>query len=133
MKTYLDASILPAGYIDWNGGRFSNNTFMATYNDFGPGWDPVVEKNSNRTIILDYKGVSSYNTPVEVFATEDSKLGNIGWIDKKVLPRRSRECEMNWGTVGSLGQNLNNRLELARRQIDMPAPLAVVLGTACTL
>ncbi|KAH7139993.1 pectinesterase [Dactylonectria estremocensis] len=87
MKTYLDASILPAGYIDWNGGRFSNNTFMATYSDFGPGWDPVAERNSNITIVLDHKGVSSYDTPAEVFATEDGVLGNVGWIDKKVLPK----------------------------------------------
>ncbi|KAH8663274.1 pectin methylesterase family protein [Ilyonectria robusta] len=87
MNTYFDASILPAGYIDWNGGRFNNQTFMATYSDFGPGWDPEAEKNSNRTIVLDRKGVSGYDTPAKVFANEDGKLGKIGWIDHTVVSK----------------------------------------------
>lgn len=87
MKTYFDASVLPAGYIDWNGGRFNNQTFMATYSDFGPGWDLEAEKENNRTIVLDKKGVSPYDTPAEVFANEDGKLGNVAWIDKSVLPK----------------------------------------------
>ncbi|KPM45132.1 hypothetical protein AK830_g1376 [Neonectria ditissima] len=88
MKSYFDASVLPAGYIDWNGARFNNQTFMATYSDFGPGWDLEAEKENNRTIVLDRKGVSPYDTPAEVFANEDGKLGNVKWIDKSVLPKQ---------------------------------------------
>lgn len=88
MKTCLDASILPAGYVDWNGARFNNQTFMATYADFGPGYDLAAEKASNRTIVLDKKAVSPYDAPVHVFADEDGTLGNVWWVDQSVLAKR---------------------------------------------
>jgi hypothetical protein len=87
MNTYFDASILPAGYVDWNGERFNNQTFMATYKDFGPGYDLEAEKTSNRTIVLDKKAVSPYDAPTDVFADEDGDFGNVWWIDQSVLSK----------------------------------------------
>lgn len=58
---------------------------MATYNDFGPGYDLEAEKGNNMTIVLSKKRVAPYDHPVDVFLTEDGEPRNIGWIDQSVL------------------------------------------------
>lgn len=85
MKSYFDSVILPTGYIDWNGGRFSNQTFMATYSNFGPGWDVEAERSSNVTIVLDRSGVAPFASPRDVFVDQKSGLGTVGWIDRNAL------------------------------------------------
>lgn len=85
METYFDESILPEGYIGWGTNFNPNYTFMATYEDYGPGYDLEELEGNNMTIVLDKKGVKPYARPVDVFLTEDGKPRNIGWIDKSVL------------------------------------------------
>ncbi|KAM0282225.1 hypothetical protein ACHAQH_003089 [Verticillium albo-atrum] len=86
--TYLDASVLPAGYIRWGATdpRTTNLTFMAVHEDRGPGWNvTALEANVGVTVVLDDAGVEPYERPVDVFLTEEGVPGNVGWIDQSVL------------------------------------------------
>ncbi|KAM0244122.1 hypothetical protein ACHAP5_006605 [Fusarium lateritium] len=87
MNSYLDAVILPAGYIKWSADtpRVDNYTFMATYHDFGPGYDVEAEKAGGVTKVLTDAEVKPYRSPADVFQTPEGKFGHIGWIDKKAL------------------------------------------------
>lgn len=87
MDSYLDASILPAGYIDWaaTDSRLNNDTFMATWDDYGPGWNLTAEEASNLTTVLDDEEVEPYRWPVDVFLTSDGEPNNTWWIDQSVL------------------------------------------------
>ncbi|OHF03444.1 pectinesterase [Colletotrichum orchidophilum] len=87
MESFLDASIKPQGYTKWQATdlRFNNYTFMAVYNDRGPGWTPEQMKASNITIVLDKAGVTPYRNPADVFQTPEGKPGFVSWIDKSVL------------------------------------------------
>ncbi|KAM0333598.1 hypothetical protein ACHAQA_002263 [Verticillium albo-atrum] len=86
--TYLDPSILPAGYIRWGATdpRVSNLTFMAVHEDRGPGWNvTALEAEGSVTVVLDDAGFEPYARPVDVFLTENGEPGNVGWIDQSVL------------------------------------------------
>lgn len=87
MDSYFDASVLPAGYIDWSATdpRASNYTFMATWNDYGPGWNVTAEEASNFTIVLGDEEVEPYRWPVDVFLTSAGEPNNTWWIDQSVL------------------------------------------------
>jgi len=87
MQTYLDASIKPAGYIAWSATdpRVNNYTFMAVFDDYGPGWTPDAMAASNVTIVLDERGVQPYRDPADVFITEDGRPRDISWIDLNAL------------------------------------------------
>ncbi|KAM0551882.1 hypothetical protein ACHAPJ_008219 [Fusarium lateritium] len=87
MQSYFDAVILPAGYIEWSAAlpRVDNYTFMATWKDYGPGYDVEAEKASNVTKVLTDKEVKPYRSPADVFQTPEGKFGNVKWIDKKAL------------------------------------------------
>lgn len=87
MDSYLDSSILPAGYIEWSTTlpRVDNYTFMATYDDYGAGWDPAAEEASNITLVLNDTEVAPYRWPVDVFLESNGTAGNIWWIDQSVL------------------------------------------------
>ncbi|KAF4999678.1 hypothetical protein FDECE_11432 [Fusarium decemcellulare] len=87
MKSYFDASINPAGYIIWGKDtpRLDNYTFMATWKDYGPGYDEKAEAESNVTLVLTDAEVAPYRLPVDVFQTPDGKLGHVRWIDRKAL------------------------------------------------
>lgn len=87
MDTYLDQSILPAGYIPWGSTdpRIINATFMATYDDYGPGYNETAEIASNITRVLDTAEVRPYRWPIDVFQTPDGRFGEIGWIDRNYL------------------------------------------------
>ncbi|KAJ3550046.1 hypothetical protein NM208_g209 [Fusarium decemcellulare] len=87
MKSYFDASINPAGYIIWGKDtpRLDNYTFMATWRDYGPGYDEKAEAESNVTLVLTDAEVAPYRLPVDVFQTPDGKLGHVRWIDRKAL------------------------------------------------
>ncbi|POS74574.1 pectinesterase [Diaporthe helianthi] len=87
MDSYFDASIRPAGYIKWGATdpRFSSNTFMATWDNYGPGADVAAQKASKITIVLDDNNVEPYRWPEDVFLTETGKPANTAWIDQSVL------------------------------------------------
>ncbi|KAF5632378.1 pectinesterase [Fusarium tjaetaba] len=87
MQSYFDAVILPAGYIEWSTStpRVDNYTFMATWNDHGPGYNVEAEKASNVTKVLTDAEVKPYRAPADVFQTPEGKFGHVKWIDKKAL------------------------------------------------
>ncbi|KAF9879418.1 pectinesterase [Colletotrichum karsti] len=87
MESYFDASIKPEGYIPWGttDPRTNNVTFMAVYNDSGPGWTPDQMAAGGVTVVLNETDVEPYRDPVDVFQTEDGKPGFISWIDQSVL------------------------------------------------
>ncbi|KAK3941948.1 pectinesterase [Diplogelasinospora grovesii] len=88
MDSYFDASIKPAGYIQWGSTdpRVNNYTFMATWDDYGPGYNETAERLSNGvTLVLTDEQVAAYRYPVDVFQSPDGSPGNVGWIDQSVL------------------------------------------------
>lgn len=86
MNSYLDASILPAGYIEWQPSlpRVDNYTFMATWSDYGPGWNPAAEVASNITKVLNETTVKPYRWPQDVFLYSNGSAGNTFWLDHSV-------------------------------------------------
>ncbi|KAF2655874.1 carbohydrate esterase family 8 protein [Lophiostoma macrostomum CBS 122681] len=83
-ENYLDASIIPSGYIDWSATdpRVSNWTFMAEYGDFGPGWNLTGRVEGNVTRVLNESQWEAYSSPAKVFQYFMSgEMGNVGWID----------------------------------------------------
>jgi hypothetical protein len=85
LDTYLDPSILPAGYTVWSGqvdGNYGVNTTMAVYDVYGSGYDAAAEEASNVTVIFDEAHAQPYLQPVDVFMTENGTQPNIGWIDE---------------------------------------------------
>lgn len=80
-NTYLDASILPAGYIGWDTRYEPNVTLQAEYRDFGPGYNASARAASEFDTILTSKQYEPYSTPQKVFMTPDGKAGDVGWID----------------------------------------------------
>ncbi|CAN8100158.1 unnamed protein product [Discula destructiva] len=87
MRSYFDTSILPAGYIEWSTStpRVDNYTFMATWNNYGPGWNPTAQMASNVTLVLNDTAVAPYRWPKNVFLTSDGRPNNIWWVDHTVL------------------------------------------------
>ncbi|KAI2639349.1 carbohydrate esterase family 8 protein [Xylaria nigripes] len=88
MNTYLDASILPAGYTMWEGqpdGNVGINSTMAVYGVYGPGYDAAAEKVRNITKIFGYEQAKPYLRPVDIFMTPEGERPNIQWIDPSVL------------------------------------------------
>ncbi|GKT62482.1 pectinesterase [Colletotrichum tofieldiae] len=87
MESYFDASIKPQGYIPWGttDPRTNNYTFMAVYDDRGPGWTPEQMAASNVTKVLDDAAAKPYRNPVDVFQTAEGEFGFVSWIDQSVL------------------------------------------------
>lgn len=87
MDSYFDASVKPEGYIIWGATdrRVDNGTFMATWRDYGPGWNESAERGSGVTRVLSDEEVRPYRYPVDVFMTPEGGSGNVGWIDQSVL------------------------------------------------
>ncbi|EME41578.1 carbohydrate esterase family 8 protein [Dothistroma septosporum NZE10] len=84
-KSYLDDSVLPAGYIDWSttDPRANVNTTMAEYRDRGPGFNATARAASNITIELTSEQYERYSTPEKVFAFPfTGTFGNTAWIDR---------------------------------------------------
>ncbi|KAL2811967.1 pectin lyase fold/virulence factor [Aspergillus granulosus] len=81
-RTYLDATIRDSGYILWQA-PITNQTLMAEYKNYGPGFDVEARREYNYSVLLDRTAWSEYSSPKKVFLTEDGKKGNVGWIDKR--------------------------------------------------
>lgn len=88
MDSYLDKSILPAGYIVWSGdpnGNIGPKTLEAVYDVYGPGYYETAEVAGGAMKVLDAEQARPYGYPVDVFQTQDGKPVNVGWIDQSVL------------------------------------------------
>lgn len=87
MESYFDESIRPDGYIFWGSTdpRITESTFMAVYEDFGPGWHLEQLQANALTRVLDASSVKEYRRAVNVFITESGETGNVDWIDQSVL------------------------------------------------
>ncbi|KAJ1549506.1 hypothetical protein HK405_015581 [Cladochytrium tenue] len=84
-STYLDDSILPAGYTIWSSStpNFSANlTLMAEYSDDGPGYNETARVAGGVDTLLDDAGFAPYSSPARVFKFPFSDVeGNTAWID----------------------------------------------------
>lgn len=88
VDSYLDGSILPAGYIEWSATdpRVDNRTFMAAARDnYGPGWNLTAEIAGNITRVLDDAELAPYRWPRDVFLASNGSTGNTWWADQSVL------------------------------------------------
>ncbi|KAK7927389.1 pectinesterase [Apiospora marii] len=95
LGSYLDASILPAGYIKWQDTdpRFdSATTLEAVYRNQGPGYDEGVMAASTVTTVLDDKSVKPYASPRDVFMGWEGEPDDLSWIDQSVLIRNPSAC-----------------------------------------
>ena len=82
--TYLDDSIQPGGYIQWQpiDTRINNYTLQAEYKDFGPGFNLTARTaNYPVTIELTDEQFEPYSSPAKVFQYRNGTFGNTGWID----------------------------------------------------
>jgi hypothetical protein len=88
LSSYLDGSILPAGYIEWSATdpRFGNTTLMGVYKDDGAGYDEAAIAANNVSVVLDAQGVRPYKSPGDVFIGPNGEVENIGWVDASTLP-----------------------------------------------
>ncbi|KAK8080305.1 hypothetical protein PG997_008123 [Apiospora hydei] len=88
MNSYLDASILPAGYIQWQDTdpRFdAATTLEAVYRNQGPGYDEAAMGGSNVTTVLNDTSVEPYASPRDVFMGWEGEPDDLSWIDNRVL------------------------------------------------
>jgi len=83
-NTYLDASILSTGYIDWNPARYNNYTVQAEYDDYGPGFNVTGREAALFDVQLTREQWEKYDSPAKVFQYRDGRFGNTGWIDWSV-------------------------------------------------
>jgi hypothetical protein len=106
--SYLDDSINPSGYVQWNPNdprvnrskllpatlkRFSRSlltlflradTSMAEYKDYGPGFNATGRAAAaNVTIELTKKQYAPFAAPERVFQFRSGEFGNTAWIDKR--------------------------------------------------
>ena len=88
LNTWLDGSILPAGYTTWDdgapysaGSNYDNNTIMGEYGSSGPGFDLAARLAGNVTMEFDADQARVYRTPKDVFMTPAGAQPDIAWID----------------------------------------------------
>ena len=85
VRTYEDESIIKGGYVDWPSGgvsKLTNQTLMAEYDDFGPGFDKMGRLAVGIDKLLNQSQFEPYSSPEKVFQMPDGTLGNIWWIDQ---------------------------------------------------
>ncbi|KAL4897592.1 pectin lyase fold/virulence factor [Aspergillus ambiguus] len=79
-----DASVLPAGYVDWvvdGVSRLTNQTLMGEFRDYGAGWNVSARVEGGVGRVLDETEWRKYDAPGKVFMTPEGKRGNTWWID----------------------------------------------------
>ncbi|PWY68555.1 pectin lyase-like protein [Aspergillus sclerotioniger CBS 115572] len=84
-NTYEDGSIEPSGYINWEDRWSANETLMAEYKAYGPGFNLTGREDSEVSVLLDSREYARYSDPERVFLFPDGKVGNVGWIDWEVV------------------------------------------------
>lgn len=90
-RSFEDGSIRPAGYSDWvvdGVSRVTNDTLMAEFRDFGPGFDRERRVKGGLDVILGVEGWEEYNGPEKVFRSPDGDFGDVTWIDWGVVGER---------------------------------------------
>ena len=83
-NNYLDDSIRPAGYIEWQSTdpRIDYNTTMAEYYDVGPGFNLTGRIDGGVTTLLTPEEYEPYSSVEKVFQFPfTGEYGNVGWID----------------------------------------------------
>ncbi|KAJ1555574.1 hypothetical protein HK405_000151 [Cladochytrium tenue] len=84
--TYLDDSILPAGYIKWSTSdpRYSDElTTMAEYRTYGPGFNETARVAGGIDKLLTDEEYLPYSSPSRVFKFPFSDVeGNTAWIEE---------------------------------------------------
>jgi hypothetical protein len=81
-RTYLDSSILPTGFIDWNPSRYNNYTLQAEYQDYGPGFNSSSRATANFTVQLTAEQWAPYSSAKKVFQFPNKGVfGNDAWVD----------------------------------------------------
>lgn len=88
IRSYFDESIRSSGYVQWSTSepRVNNSTFMAVWEDYGPGWDESGFRASNVTLVLDQESAAPYSSPQTVFLDGNALVAKTEWIDKEALP-----------------------------------------------
>ena len=83
MNTYLDATVQPQGFIEWQDTdpRVNGSTLMAEWKSYGPGYNQALSASSNVTILLSDEEVKTYRTPGDVYLGDGVK-----WIDREFYP-----------------------------------------------
>ncbi len=83
-RNYLDDSILPAGYVEWSATdpRVTNQTIMAEYEDYGPGFNLTARLTEGRnvTIELTQEEWAEYDSPEKVFLWPGGTEGDTARI-----------------------------------------------------
>jgi hypothetical protein len=82
-NTYMDASVLPAGYIDWAPAKYSENlTLQAEFGNFGPGFNASARAGALFDRQLTRAEWSPYSSPADVFQFPDTgAFGNDACVD----------------------------------------------------
>ncbi|KAF7941297.1 hypothetical protein BELL_0001g00090 [Botrytis elliptica] len=88
-RTYLDDSILPAGYIDWAPARYNANngnysTTQAEYKNYGPGYNATARALSLFDVQYNDSQWAPYSSPAKVFQDPEGKFGDVSWVDFNV-------------------------------------------------
>ncbi|KAH9212002.1 pectin lyase fold/virulence factor [Leptodontidium sp. 2 PMI_412] len=89
MNTWMDASILPAGYTKWTNNPATNNynnyTIMAEYGSSGPGFNLTARLAGNVSKELNATTVRPYDSPRDVFMTPNGQQPDVAWIDESMM------------------------------------------------
>lgn len=83
-ESYLDGSIRPGGYVEWSASepRVTNQTFMAEFGSWGPGWNETGRRLGGVTRVLGRREWEPYNSAKKVFQFfKSGRAGNDGWVD----------------------------------------------------
>ncbi|PYI33740.1 pectin lyase-like protein [Aspergillus indologenus CBS 114.80] len=81
VNSYEDGSIEPSGYINWEDRWAANQTLMAEYRAYGPGFNATGRKEGGVAVLLDAQAYKRYDSLEKVFLTPEGEAGNIAWID----------------------------------------------------
>lgn len=81
VNSYEDGSIEPSGYINWEDRWAANQTLMAEYRAYGPGFNATGRKEGGVAVLLNAQEYKRYDSLEKVFLTPEGEAGNIAWID----------------------------------------------------
>jgi pectin methylesterase-like acyl-CoA thioesterase len=85
MNTSMDTTINPQGYTGWGTPTPPDTTFMAEYENFGPGWNVTARIKGNATRVLSDEQVAPYQCASDVFMDEAGSQPYTQWIDSRYL------------------------------------------------